>query len=59
MKKGSAHEQDVCLRMYISNTSRNPTANAICEQMHQTVENILRTILYENKARSKNTQKTL
>ena len=27
-------------------TSRNPTANAICERMHQTVGNILRTILH-------------
>jgi transposase InsO family protein len=27
-------------------TSRNPQANAICERMHQTVGNILRTILH-------------
>ena len=29
-------------------TSRNPTANAICERMHQTVGNVLRTLLYTN-----------
>jgi hypothetical protein len=27
-------------------TSRNPTANAICERMHQTVGNVLRTLLH-------------
>lgn len=30
----------------VPTTSRNPTANAICERMHQTVGNILRTILH-------------
>jgi len=29
-------------------TSRNPQANAICERMHQTVGNILRTLLHGN-----------
>jgi transposase InsO family protein len=29
----------------VPTTSHNPTANAICERMHQTVGNILRTIL--------------
>ena len=29
-------------------TARNPQANAICERMHQTVGNILRTLLHEN-----------
>ena len=47
------------LRMYISTPTRNLTANTICEQMDQTTGNMLRTILYENKARSKNTLKTL
>ena len=28
--------------------SRNPQSNAICERMHQTVANILRTLLYTN-----------
>ena len=32
----------------VPTTSRNPTANAICERMHQTVGNILRTLLYTN-----------
>ena len=30
----------------VPTTSRNPTANAICERMHQTVGNILRTMIY-------------
>ena len=29
-------------------TSRNPTANAICERMHQTVGNVLRTLVHKN-----------
>ena len=29
-------------------TSKNPQSNSICEQMHQTVGNILRTLLYSN-----------
>ena len=33
-------------------TSRNPQANAICERMHQTVGNILRTLLYSNPPRT-------
>jgi transposase InsO family protein len=32
----------------VPTTSRNPTANAICERMHQTVGNILRTTIYTN-----------
>jgi hypothetical protein len=32
----------------VSTTSRNPQANAICERMHQTVGNILRTALKSN-----------
>jgi hypothetical protein len=34
--------KDVC------STSENPQSNAICEQMHQTVENILRTLIHTN-----------
>ena len=33
-------------------TSRNPTANSICERMHQTVGNILRTLLHTNPPRT-------
>ena len=32
----------------VPTTSRNPTANAICERMHQTIGNILRTTIYTN-----------
>ena len=32
----------------VPTTSRNPQANAVCERMHQTVGNVLRTILYSN-----------
>ena len=32
----------------VPTTSRNPTANAVCERMHQTVGNILRTLLHGN-----------
>ncbi len=28
------------------NNKQEPTSNAVCEQMHQTVGNVLRTILY-------------
>ena len=30
----------------VQSTTKNPQSNSICERMHQTVENILRTILY-------------
>ena len=30
-------------------TSRNPTANAICERMYQTVGNVLRTLVHKNR----------
>ena len=29
-------------------TSKNPQSNSICERMHQTVANVLRTLLYRN-----------
>ena len=32
----------------VPTTSYNPQANAICERMHQTVGNVLRTLLYSN-----------
>jgi hypothetical protein len=34
--------KDVCL------TSKNPESNAICERMHQTVTNVLRTLVHTN-----------
>jgi len=34
--------KDVC------STSKNPQSNAICERMHQTIGNILRTLMYSN-----------
>jgi hypothetical protein len=34
--------KDVC------STSKNPQSNAICERMHQTVTNLLRTLVYTN-----------
>jgi hypothetical protein len=34
--------KDVC------STSKNPQSNAICEQMHQTVENVLRVLIHGN-----------
>jgi len=37
--------KDVC------STSKNPQSNAICERMHQTVENILRTMIHSNQPR--------
>ena len=30
----------------VPTTSRNPTANAVCERMHQTIVNVLRTTLH-------------
>ena len=40
-------------------TSRNPTANAICERMHQTVGNIIRTLVHEDKPRGTRQAKDL
>ncbi len=34
--------KDVC------STSKNPQSNAICEGMHQTVTNVLRTLVHTN-----------
>ena len=36
----------------VPTTSKNPQANAICERMHQTVGNILRTLFYSNPPRT-------
>ena len=32
----------------VQSTAKNPQSNSICERMHQTVANILRTVLYSN-----------
>lgn len=36
----------------VSTTSRNPTGNAICERMHRTVGDVLRTLVHENQPRT-------
>ncbi len=38
----NCHIKDVCT------TSKNPQSNAVCEKMHQTVGNVLRTLLHGN-----------
>ena len=35
----------------MSTTSRNPTANAICEHIHKMFKNVLRTLVHENESR--------
>ena len=40
-------------------TSRNPTATAICERMHQTVGNVLRTLVHQNPPRGMRQAKDL
>ena len=35
-----------------STTSKNPQANAVCERMHQTVANVLQTLLHGNRPAS-------
>ena len=37
--------KDVC------STSKNPQSNAVCERMHQTVENVLRTMIHSHPPR--------
>ncbi len=32
----------------VCSTSKNPQSNAICERMHQTVNNVLRTLVHTN-----------
>jgi hypothetical protein len=32
----------------VCSTSKNPQSNAICERMHQTVTNVLRTLVHTN-----------
>jgi hypothetical protein len=36
----------------ICSTSKNPQSNAICERMHQTVTNVLRTLVHTNPPRN-------
>ena len=38
----NCHIRDVCT------TAKNPQSNAVCERMHQTVGNVLRTLLHGN-----------
>ena len=45
--------KDVC------STSKNPQSNAICERMHQTVENVLRTLIHGNPPRNMSTAKDI
>jgi hypothetical protein len=41
--------KSLSLRMY---ASKNPKSNAICERMHQTVNNMLRTLVHTNPPRN-------
>ena len=43
----------------VPTTSRNPTANAVCERMHQTVGNVLRTLVHDNPPRGTRQAKDL
>ena len=43
----------------VPTTSRNPTANSICERMHQTVGNMLRTLAHDKKPRGPRQAKDL
>ena len=38
----------------VPTTSRNPTANSMCERMHQTVGNVLHTTLHGNPPKNLN-----
>ncbi len=39
--------KSLALRMY-AHLAKNPQSNAICERMHQTVNNVLRTLVHTN-----------
>jgi hypothetical protein len=39
--------KSLALRMY-AQPAKNPQSNAICERMHQTVNNVLRTLMHTN-----------
>ena len=43
----------------VPTTSRNPTANAVCERMHQTAGNVLRTLAHDNPPRGTRQAKDL
>jgi hypothetical protein len=45
--------KDVC------STSKNPQSNAICERMHQTVENVLCTLIHSNPPRTMTSAKDI
>ena len=38
--------------MYVITTSFNPQANSVCIQIHQTVGNVLRTLVHDDPSRS-------
>ena len=39
-------------KMYVPTTSRNPAVNGVCEQIHQTVANVLRTLVHTEPPRT-------
>ena len=43
----------------VPSTSCNPTANALCERMHQTVGNVVRTLVNDNPLRGTRQDKDL
>ena len=43
----------------VPTTSKNPQANAICERMHQTVANVLRTLCNTNPPRNMNRARSI
>jgi hypothetical protein len=45
--------KDICL------TNKSPQSNAICERMHQTVENVLRILVHANPPRNMSSAKDI
>ena len=43
----------------ICSTSKNPQSNAICERMHQTVENVLRILVHSNPPKNMSSAKDI
>ena len=54
------HEFQLLLNMFsvkdVQSTTKNPQSNSICKRMHQTVGNVLRTLLHSTKKPSTMTQ---
>jgi hypothetical protein len=46
-KTFNSYWKSLALKMY-SQPAKNPQSNAICERMHQTVNNVLRTLVHTN-----------